>query len=73
MMNTGYPTNTMDMPFRFIPAMIAGLAVQLAAKKKVKDYVLLQMLQADYDKLFLFACREDRSRTSFYFRPMVDF
>lgn len=63
MQNTGYATNIMDVPYRFVPALIAGLAYQLAMKKKVKDYNLINMLKANYKDLFTDAILEDRDRS----------
>ena len=61
---------TMDVPFRFIPALVAGLAYYIAMKKpELIDRV--QMLKAMYDEAFQFAIEEDRDRSSLYLRPYI--
>lgn len=54
--------NTMDVPFRFIPALVAGLAFHLAAKRP-ESMQLVPSLKAYYEELFDLAIREDREKT----------
>lgn len=59
-------TGTLPVPQRFVPAMIAGLAFEVA-KKKAPDRVAL--LKADYDEKWSNAAGEDRDRSSFFTYP----
>lgn len=59
--DSGAATNTMDVPSRFIPAMVAGLAYYIAMKKP-SLFDRLQMLKAVYDEQFQLAYEEDRER-----------
>ena len=68
--DAGAATNTMDMPHRFIPALVAGLAYYTAMKKpELADRV--QLLQAEYEKQFQLAADEDRDRSSLWIIPHV--
>lgn len=60
--------NTMDVPFRFLPAMVAGLAYYLALKLGALDR--LDALKAQYDEAWIFAAEEDREKASVRFVPM---
>jgi hypothetical protein len=61
-------TNTMDVPFRFTPALIAGLAYYVALKDPAgADRV--DMLKKLYDETFFQATIEDRDRSSVSFVP----
>src|SRR5262249_7178340 len=63
---TGEP----EIPFRFIPAMVAGLAYYLAAKSK--DPMVMQrvpVLKAAYEEQFTLAGDEDRDRASVRWVP----
>lgn len=60
--NTGYATNLMDVPFRFIPALIKGLAWALALKKSTKDYMLIQTLKNNYEESWREARGEDQDK-----------
>lgn len=61
--------NTMDMPFRFLPMLIAGVAYHLS--RKVPDGNLrTDTLKQDFLELMQDAFDEDRDRTSFYLSPM---
>jgi hypothetical protein len=69
--DAGQPgTNTMDMPFRFMPALIAGLAYNLALKNPGSE-ARIPMLEAAYEKQWQLASDEDRSRASVRFIPFV--
>jgi hypothetical protein len=59
-----------EIPWRFIPAMISGLAYYLALKSK--DPQALQrapILKAAYEEQFMLASDEDRDRAAFRFVP----
>jgi len=56
-------TRTQDIPFRFLPCMVAGLAYYLSMK--LPDATpRIQMLKADYEEQFRLAAEEDRERAS---------
>jgi hypothetical protein len=58
-----------DVPFRFIPCMIAGLAYQISMKKPEVDPNRIAMLKADYEQQFQLAADEDRDKASVRFVP----
>jgi hypothetical protein len=58
--NTG--TDTTDVPFRFLPPMIAGLAYHLAMKV-AGGMDRLPMLKAQYDEAWQMAADEDRDKS----------
>lgn len=58
--DVGAYSNTADAPFRFIPALIAGLAYKLALKVGSDR---LPYLQSEYDRIFTMAKEEDREKT----------
>ena len=61
---------TLDLPFRFVPAIIAGLAYQLAIKTpEAMDRV--SMLKQLYDEAFQLATNEDRDRSAVRFVPRM--
>lgn len=59
--DAGNGINTMDMPFRFIPAMVAGLAYYLSMKVP-GAYERMPMLKAQYDEAWQAASDEDRDK-----------
>ena len=58
-----------DIPFRFIPCMVAGLAAYLAMKLPNVDPNRIAMLRADYEAAFQLAADEDREKASVRFVP----
>jgi hypothetical protein len=58
-----------DIPFRFIPCMVAGLAYYLSNKLPMVDPNRIQMLKADYEQQFELAAQEDREKASVRFVP----
>lgn len=69
--DAGQPgTNTMDMPFRFVPALVAGLAYQLAMKNPGSES-RVPFLKTVYEEQWQLAADEDRSRASVRFMPFV--
>ena len=58
-----------DIPFRFIPCMVAGLAAYLSIKLPDVDPNRIQMLRADYEAAFQLAADEDREKASVRFVP----
>lgn len=63
-------TLTMDIPFRFLEALTAGLAYHLALKTPEAEG-RLPMLKQLYDEAFQLAATEDRQRVSVRFVPGV--
>jgi hypothetical protein len=66
--NAGDGVNTMDMPFRFIPVMVAGLAYYLALKIP-GGAERLGMLKQQYDEAWMLASEEDREKAAVRFVP----
>jgi hypothetical protein len=62
-----------DIPFRFIPCMVAGLAYQLSTKLPDMDMNRIPMLKADYEQQFQLAADEDREKASIRFVPRNTF
>ena len=58
-----------DIPFRFIPCLVAGLAYYLSNKLPMVDPNRIQMLKADYEQQFQLAADEDREKASVRFVP----
>ena len=61
-------TNTLDMPFRFFPCMVSGLAFYLSQKIAPDRIQALKLLYEDELKR---ALEEDGQRTSVYISPNV--
>lgn len=68
--DSGDGGNTQDVPYRFLDAMIAGLAYKLAMKLPGADG-RLAALKMQYDEAFELAAAEDRDRASVRFVPRV--
>lgn len=69
--DSGAPaTNTMDMPFRFLSAFVAGLAYHLALKNPGLA-PRISMLKQVYDEAWELAAAEDRDRSPVRFVPYV--
>lgn len=66
--DAGNGVNTMDIPFRFLPCMIAGLAYYLSVKlPEAQDRIA--MLKAQYDEAWQLASDEDREKAAVRFVP----
>lgn len=69
--DAGNGVNVMDVPFRFLPAMVAGLAYYLVIKLPVqadtRDRVML--LKQQYDEAWQLASEEDREKAAVRFVP----
>lgn len=63
-------SNTVDVPDRFIPCLVAGLAYYVAMKHP-EAAARVQLLKAAYEELFDQAAEEDRVKTSARFVPNV--
>lgn len=66
--NAGEGVNTMDMPFRFLPCMVAGLAYYLALKVPGGGE-RLGILKQQYDEAWALASEEDREKAAVRFVP----
>ena len=58
--------NTTDMPFRFYPCMVSGLAYYLSVKRAPER---IQILKAIYEEEFQRAAEEDEDRVSLKLQP----
>jgi len=67
--DAGNGVTVQDIPFRFIPCMVAGLAAHLAMKLPEVDPNRIAMLRADYEAAFQLAADEDREKASVRFVP----
>lgn len=66
--DAGNGINTQDIPFRFLPVMVAGLAYYLALK--IPDAApRIDMLKADYEQQWDLASSEDREKAPARFVP----
>lgn len=70
--DAGDYTNTIDMPFRFIPAMTAGLAYYLATKIDPANHTLINRLKVAYDEQYGLAAQEDRDRSDLRIVPLMN-
>lgn len=66
--DAGNGENTMDVPFRFLPCMVAGLAYYLALKVP-NGTQRIDMLKAQYDEAWDLASTEDREKAAVRFVP----
>jgi hypothetical protein len=66
--DAGNGVNTMDMPFRFLPCMVAGLAYYLALKVP-GGAERLGILKQQYDEAWQLASEEDREKAAVRFVP----
>ena len=68
----GNGVNGQDLPFRFLPAMVSGLAYYLAMKIPGAD-ARIAMLQAAYEQQLQLAADEDREKAAIRFVPRQTF
>ena len=66
--DAGTLQNTTDMPWRFYPCMVAGLAYYLAMKRAPDR---MAMLKAIYEEEFTRAAEEDEDRVPLKLQPDV--
>lgn len=71
--DAGSGTYVQDIPFRFVPCMVAGLAYQLSTKLPGVDMNRIPMLKADYEQAFQLAAEEDREKAPVRFVPRNTF
>ena len=62
--------NTTDMPFRFYPCMVAGLAYYLALKRAPER---VQLLKTVYEEEFQRAADEDEARVPLKLQPSIQY
>ena len=62
--------NTTDMPFRFYPCMVAGLAYYMAMKRAPDR---IQLLKTVYEEEFQRAADEDQGRTPLKLQPSLSY
>jgi hypothetical protein len=67
--DAGNGVTDQDIPFRFIPCMVAGLAYYIAIKKPEVSPDRIMMLKADYEQQFQLAADEDREKAPLRFVP----
>lgn len=65
-------TDTMDMPVRFVPALAAALAFQIA-QKRPEAAARIPFLQGEYERQFALAAEEDRERSPARFVPWTSY
>jgi hypothetical protein len=65
-------THTQDIPFRFLPCMVAGLAYHLSLKIP-EAAPRIEMLKAIYEQEFQLAADEDREKASLRLAPRQQF
>jgi hypothetical protein len=70
--DAGDGVNVMDVPFRFIPCMAAGLAYYIAGKIP-GGMERIGMLKAQYDEAWQLAADEDREKAAIRFVPRQQF
>lgn len=66
--DAGTGVTTQDIPFRFLPCMVAGLAYHLS-KKVPGGLERTQMLKAEYEELWQQAADEDREKAPLRIAP----
>ena len=65
--DAGTGSRVQDIPFRLLPAIVAGLSYHLAVKNP--DKANLQFLKDAYDEAWLIASTEDREKASLRLAP----
>ena len=70
MEDAGDGVNTPDVNYRFLPALVAGLAFYIATKTPaLADRIV--MLEAQYERQFQLASEEDREKASMRLVPRM--
>ena len=65
-------TSTMEVPARFLPALVSGLAYMIGVKTP-EAVQRLPMLKSEYQEQFALAAEEDRIKTSVRFVPNLGY
>ena len=71
--DAGNGVTDQDIPFRFLPCMVAGLAYYIAMKKPEVSPDRILMLKQDYEQQFQLASEEDREKAPIRFVPRTIF
>ena len=71
--DAGTGVNTQDIPFRWLPCMVAGLAYYLSLKLPNMDPNRVMGLKADYEQQLQFASEEDREKAPIRLIPRFTF
>jgi hypothetical protein len=71
--DAGNAVNTQDIPFRWLPCMVAGLAYYLSLKLPNMDVNRVMGLKQDYEQQFQFASEEDREKAPIRFIPRMTY
>lgn len=71
-MDAGDGVNVQDVPFRFVPCMVAGLAYYIAMKVP-GGMDRLVVLKQQYDEAWKTAADEDQERAALRFVPRQQF
>jgi len=72
MLDVGNGVNGQDIPFRFLPCLVSGLAYYLSMKIPNAD-ARLPILKAQYDEAWDLAAGEDREKAAVRFVPRESF
>jgi hypothetical protein len=67
--DAGTGTNVVDIPFRFLNCMVAGLAYMIGVKKPEVDPNRVMALKMAYDEAWQLAADEDREKAAIRFVP----
>ena len=70
--DAGTGVNTQDVPYRFLPALVAGLAYYLSMKLP-GAMARIPMLKEDYESEFALAAEEDREKAPWRLVPRMQF
>lgn len=71
--DAGGGVSTMDIPFRFLNCMVAGLAFYLASKLPGVDPQRIPFLKSEYEQQLTLAAEEDRDKSPVRFVPRNTF
>jgi len=71
--DSGNGDNTQDIPFRFLNAMVAGLAYYLSMKLPNADMNRAMGLKAEYDRQLQLATEEDRDKAADRYVPRIGY
>ena len=66
-------TESVDIPNRFLPCAISGLAYYLSQKRAGIPMDRISMLKTSYEETFKRAMEEDKERASIYFKPKLGY
>jgi hypothetical protein len=73
MQDAGNGVNGQDIPFRFLPCLVAGLAYYLSMKLPDVDPARRAELKMDYEQQYQLAADEDREKAPIRFVPRVSY